>query len=57
MPQVKVDDRSNPMSKLRLLWNDSRCLNAYLTGISAIAVWLKFAIMAIHWRSPGVWMH
>ena len=33
-----------PSSSLRLLWDDARCLNVYLIGTAAIAVWLKFAI-------------
>ena len=44
-------------SRLRLFWDDSRCLNVYLTATAAIAVWLKFATMAAHWRSPGRWLH
>jgi len=57
MPQVMVNDRFSPPSRLRLLWDDSRCFNVYLIGTAAIAVWLKFAMMASHWRSPGVWLH
>jgi hypothetical protein len=56
MPQTKVDALPSQTCRLKLLWNDSRCLNVYLTGTAAIAVWLKFAIMAVQWGSPGAWM-
>ena len=57
MPQLVDSDCSDTTSRLRLLWDDSRRLNAYVTGTAAIAVWLKFALMAAQWGSAGVWPH
>ena len=56
MSQVVIDDRPNLVTKLRLLWDDSRSLKVYLLGTATIAVWLKFAINVIHWRGTGVWL-
>jgi hypothetical protein len=47
---------TNLMTRFRLLWDDSRSLQVYLAGTDTIAVWLKFAIMVIHWRGTGVWL-
>jgi hypothetical protein len=57
MLQVMVRNNSISPSRLRLLWHDSRCLNVYVVGTATIAVWLKFAMMVVHWRTPGVWLH
>ena len=54
MPQVMISDGPITTSRLRLLWDDSRCLNVYVTATAAIAVWLKFATMAAHWGRPGL---
>jgi len=51
-----VRDRSSTASRLRLLWDDSRRLEVYVVGTAAIATWLKFAMMVVHWRSPSLWL-
>jgi len=56
MPPLMVRDRSSTASRLRLLWDDSRRLEVYVVGTAAIATWLKFAMMVVHWRSPSLWL-
>ena len=56
MSQVVIEDRPDLVTKFRLLWDDSRSLKVYLLGTATIAVWLKFAMMVIHWGGTGVWL-
>ncbi len=48
--------RPGVVARLRLFWDDSRSLQAYVVGTAAIAVWLEFALAAIHWRATDVWL-
>ena len=49
MSKAVTSDRPGAVSRLRLLWDDSRSLGVYIVGTAAIAVWIRFAMMAIHW--------
>ena len=44
------------VTKVRLFWDDSRSLKVYLLGTAAIAVWLKFVMMVMHWRGTDIWL-
>ena len=56
MSKAVMSDRPGAVSRLRLFWDDSRRLQVYIVGTAAIAVWIKFAMMAIHWRVGSVWL-
>ena len=56
MSRALINDRPNLVTRLRLLWNDSRSLKVYCVGTAAIAVWIKFALMLIHWRVESTWL-
>ena len=56
MSKVMISNRPNVMTRVRHFWDDSRSLQVYLVGTAAIAVWIKFALMAIHWRAMGIWL-
>lgn len=55
MDRVEVSCSHNVVTRLRLFWQDSRSLKAYILGTAAIAVWLKVALAATHWRATGIW--
>jgi hypothetical protein len=56
MSKVGMSDRPVVATRLRLVWDDSRSLKVYHVVIATIAVWIKFAMMAIHWRLESIWL-